>query len=66
MKDIKNYFIDEERGYNQTFHNEEMTEYANKLKSAGYSDNIVKLFKGYLPEYVTPQFIAQVLLELKK
>ncbi len=71
MKDIKELLVNEDfgskinSGFNTTFHKEQMEELADELKSAGYSDKIVKMFKNYSSQYVTPGFIAQILLELK-
>ena len=42
-----------------------MKKIADELQSAGYSDKIVKMFKNYSSQYVTPSFIAKILLELK-
>lgn len=65
MKDIQTR-INEDVGFNKTFHKEQMEQLADDLKSAGYSDKIVNLFKNYSSQYVTPGFVAKVLLELKK
>ena len=65
MKDIKDYIVNEDAGFNSTFHNEQMRKFADELQSAGYSDKIVKMFKNYSTQYVTPSFIAKILLELK-
>lgn len=65
MKNIKELLVNEDAGYNKTFHKEQMEKLADKLKSAGYSDNIVKMFKYNPSQYATPGFIAQILLELK-
>lgn len=64
MKDIQTR-INEDAGFNKTFHKEQMSQYADELKSAGYSDKIVKLFKNYSSQYVTPGFVAKILLEIK-
>lgn len=65
MKDIKELLVNEDSGFNKTFHKEQMEQVADELQSAGYSDKIVKLFKNYSSQYVTPGFIAKILLELK-
>jgi len=65
MKSIKELLVNEDAGYNKTFHKEQMEKLADELKSAGYSDKIVNMFKNYSSQYVTPGFIGQILLELK-
>ena len=65
MKDIKT-LINEDVRFNKTFHKEQMEQLADDLKSAGYSDKIVNLFKNYSNQYITPGFVVKVLLELKK
>ena len=72
MKDIKELLVNEDFGskpnlsFNTTFHKEQMKELSDELKSAGYSDKIVKMFKNYSDKYITPGFISEILLELKK
>ena len=65
MKDIQTR-INEDAGFNKTFHKEQIEKLADKLKSAGYSDKIVKMFKYNPSQYATPGFIGEILLELKK
>lgn len=66
MKDLKDALLNENAKFNHVFHDEKMSEFSDKLKAAGYSDNIVRMFKFYGSQYVTPEFIAKLLLELKK
>lgn len=64
MKDIQTR-INEDAGFNKTFHKEQMEQLADELQSVGYSDKIAKLFKNYSNQYTTPGFVAKILLELK-
>lgn len=66
MKDIKELLVNEDAGFNKTFNKEQLEKLADELKSAGYSDNIVRMFKFNTSQYATPGFIGKILLELKK
>ena len=65
MENIKEY-INEDFRHNQVLHDETMIEISDELKQAGYSDKIVKMFKHYHSQYVSPDFLANILLDIKK